>query len=176
MVSTVLLSLCLMCLHAERGCSGSLWLWHKTSLSHGDDNVFPTEYPSLAVPSNSFSALVVDFIALTQRTSSTLLLCDLESYRQHTVFPLQTKDQLIQLNVIITVYSEQQMKLVCRDSSVGIATGYGLDGPGIAYLCGRHFSVPSRPALEPTQPPIQWVTGHSRDKADWEWSSIPNHI
>ena len=32
-----------------------------------------------------------------------------------------------------------------RDSSVGIATRYGLEGPGIEYSCGRHFS-PSRPA------------------------------
>jgi hypothetical protein len=86
------------------------------------------------------------------------------------VFPLQTNDQLIQLNVIITVYSEQQMKLVCRNSSVGIATGYGLDDPGIEYRCGRDISLPSRPAQEPTQPPIKWVRGHSRGKTDWEWS------
>ena len=164
-----------MCLHAEKGCSWSLWLWHKTSRSHGDENVFPTEYPSLPAPSSSFSALVVDFVALTQRTSSTSLLGNLESYRKHMGFPLQTKDQLIQLNVIITVYSEQQIKLVSWNSSVCIGTGYGLEGPGIAYRCGQDFSVTSRPALEPTQPPIQWVTGHSRGKADWERSSIPNH-
>jgi hypothetical protein len=27
---------------------------------------------------------------------------------------------------------------------------------------GRDFQQPSRPALGPTQPPIQWVLGHSR--------------
>jgi hypothetical protein len=34
-----------------------------------------------------------------------------------------------------------------RDSSVGIATGYGLDGPGIEFRLGRDFPHPSRPAL-----------------------------
>jgi hypothetical protein len=48
---------------------------------------------------------------------------------------------------------------VGRDSSVGIATRYGLDGPGIEYRWGRNFPYPSRPALEPTQPPVQWIPG-----------------
>jgi hypothetical protein len=49
-----------------------------------------------------------------------------------------------------------------RDSSVGIATGYGLDGPGIKPRWGQDFSNTSRPALGPTQPPTQWVPGFSR--------------
>jgi hypothetical protein len=40
-------------------------------------------------------------------------------------------------------------------SSVGIATGYGLDGLGIESRWERDFSHTSRPALGPTQPPVQ---------------------
>ena len=39
---------------------------------------------------------------------------------------------------------------VGRDGIVGIATRYGLDGPGIESLWGRDFPHPSRPALGPT--------------------------
>jgi len=47
-------------------------------------------------------------------------------------------------------------------SSVGIATDYGPDGPGIESLWGRDFPHLSGPALGPTQLPVQWVPGLSR--------------
>jgi hypothetical protein len=40
-------------------------------------------------------------------------------------------------------------------TSVGIATGYGLDSPGIESRWGEIFVHLSRPALEPTQLPVQ---------------------
>ena len=46
-------------------------------------------------------------------------------------------------------------------SSVGIATDYGLDGPG-SNPGGDEIFRPSKPALGPTQLPVQWVPGLSR--------------
>ena len=45
-------------------------------------------------------------------------------------------------------------------SSVGIATDYGLDGPE-SNPGGDEIFRPSRPALGPTQSPVQWVPGLS---------------
>ena len=47
-----------------------------------------------------------------------------------------------------------------RYSSVGIATRYGLDGPG-SNPGGDEIFRPSRPAPGPTQPPAKWAPGLS---------------
>jgi hypothetical protein len=48
---------------------------------------------------------------------------------------------------------------------------YGLDGPGIESRCEQNFLQPFKPALWPTQPPIQWVPGlFPGGKAAGAWS------
>ena len=61
---------------------------------------------------------------------------------------------------------------VGRDSSIGIATSYGLDDLRIQSRLQRDFPHPSTRILRPTQPPVQWVQGvlpGSKVAGAWRW-------
>ena len=73
------------------------------------------------------------------------------------------------LHFYITVLFCILVIYVGRDSAVGISTALRLECPGIESRWGRDFPHPSRPALGPTQPPVQSVMGHSWGKAAGEW-------
>jgi hypothetical protein len=62
------------------------------------------------------------------------------------------------------------------DSVFGIATWYGLDGPGIESRWERDILYTCRHVLGPTRPPVQWVLVlFPGDKAAgaWRWQPIP---
>jgi hypothetical protein len=61
------------------------------------------------------------------------------------------------LKVNLNLIWATESTTVGRDSSIGTATRYGLHGLGIESWWSRDFPHPSRPALWPTQPPVQWI-------------------
>jgi hypothetical protein len=65
---------------------------------------------------------------------------------------------------------------VGRCSSVVIATGFGLDGPGIESRWGRDFPHLSRPVLGPTQFPVHSVPGlfQGKERPGREADSLPS--
>jgi hypothetical protein len=61
--------------------------------------------------------------------------------------------------VFATYFRHTLLQIRGPGNVVGIATGYGLDGPGIESRWGRGFPHLSRPALGPTQAPAQVFPG-----------------
>jgi hypothetical protein len=78
---------------------------------------------------------------------------------------------------ILFFYTVLFIYSVGRDSSDGIATRYGLDGPRIESQCGRDFPHLSRPTLGPNKPSLHnWYRVSSGGKAagEWRWPPTPS--
>ena len=58
-------------------------------------------------------------------------------------------------HLLVLLGANHIFHIVGCDSSVVTVTGYGLDGPGIESRWERDFPHLSRPAMGPTQPPVQ---------------------
>jgi hypothetical protein len=69
----------------------------------------------------------------------------------------------VHVNAHVLMSTDLSRPIESRDSSVGIALGYGLDDRGSrvrfpgGWLGTFLFTTASRTALVPTQPPIQWI-------------------
>jgi hypothetical protein len=76
------------------------------------------------------------------------------------------------------IYPRLYVYCFCGSGSVvDIATAYGLDGPGIECRWRRDFPHLSRPALRPTQPPVNGYRvlpgGKMRPGRDADPSPLP---
>jgi len=78
-------------------------------------------------------------------------------YILHRLLPCYSNSWKMHIIWILLIY----YNLRGPDSSVDIATDYGLDGPG-SNPSGDEIFRPSRPALWPTQHPVKLVTDLSR--------------
>jgi hypothetical protein len=87
----------------------------------------------------------------------------LDFWRRKVYYPaeLRTED-LTAYSTLPTLY--RLVLVIVGLLGPGQRSRYGdsLDGPGIESRWGRDIPHPSRPALKPTQPPIQWVPGLPR--------------
>jgi len=73
------------------------------------------------------------------------------------------------------LYSNYQTPQVSQNCVDGTATLYGLDGEGVESRCCQDFSHPSRRALGPNQPPLEWVPSpFHEDKSARLWCYHPD--
>ena len=92
---------------------------------------------------------------------------------------LRIQSSLIYITPIIISTPDMsllQTETVGRVGVVSIAARYKLRIPGIECRWGGYFPQTSKPALGPTQPPMQWTPAHSRHKRSGPGVENPTHL
>ena len=111
----------------------------------------------ILLPRAFFKFLILRFVYLFMAWSK--LNCSVCHYGWKSKLPDKFNEHLCQ--IWCQIFIKSYLPIHGPGSSVGIATDYGLDGSG-SNPGGDEIFRPSRPALGPTQPPVQWVLGLSR--------------
>ena len=125
----------------------------KQSLSsQGSWPSYSVKFPGLTHP--KFKYRVLDHLWPCVTVCS-VLVCTGRSYKPRHTLKLEDYPPSAVRNCLFSKFFPVCNLVVVRDNSAGIATRYGLDGPGMEPRWWRDFPHPSTPALEPTQPPTQ---------------------
>jgi hypothetical protein len=144
----------------------------ETSGSDNLMNPIRRDFPAtpLCKPQNSRH----NSLSLQERDTERSVINTHPRRRRHRTLPnsitLLYKSDLLTLKICTQPFD------VGRDSSVGTATRYGLDGPEIVSRWGRHFLHLSRPALGPTNPLYNGYRVFPGRKATRAWRSPPTPI
>jgi hypothetical protein len=104
------------------------------------DNLLPTFRDNLSVPSSFLKMGPINFPVTSKLGPIGFPAKSIRNY--HYSLRNNPEEGHSQLRMCLRLNT-----FVGRDSSVGMATGYGLDGPGIESRWGRDFSHKSNPGL-----------------------------
>jgi hypothetical protein len=139
------------------------WLPKFPKAFHSDVHSSWTPNEISKIPANTEVCQVLS-IHVAPAGRCILHMLGLFAYRYRCTFSYQHSEWLVWKNFLLKspctriTYWHRKYNTEDRNSSVGIATRYGMDGPGIESR-RRDLPHPSRRTLGPVQLPILWVPG-----------------